>query len=297
MAPLLTACLRRSRCLIGLGIALLLSLLPLPAQSRRPARHPDLATAIKDSGLPLQELRAPLDEGMRLLAGDGKLSPVDLALCLVGTPPGFNPSRPHRVLVISATTDRGHNSNRELLLEFARPALASGWIVLAADPAVEVTPAQDRIGLRHALLLAALDGLRKQWPGMTRWPRAYAGFSGGAKIAGYLAAVSTDAGQPPCGVFLTGGNEDTLTRAKKALALPAKPFLDVPVFLSSGLDDRIATPVQQAQVKRSLLKAGFQRVELKSFVGGHEVYPEHITDALAWFAEIATLPASEPAGK
>ncbi|HWA25565.1 MAG TPA: hypothetical protein VG734_07890 [Lacunisphaera sp.] len=281
---------------LGPAKPFLLLLLAAPMTARdRPAREPvDLTKAVQESRLPLAEFRAPLTEEMRKLAGDGRVSPIREARCLVGTPPGFNPARPWPVLFVSATTDRGYNSSNRLLLKFAGPALAAGWVVLAADPADDVEPAQDRIGLRHALLLAALDHLRHDWPGMTRWPRAYAGFSGGAKISGYLAAVSTDAGQTPCGVYLAGCNEDTLTRAMKSLSLPPKAMTGIPVFLSSGLDDPIATPNQHGQVLHSLHKTGFVHVELKSFPGRHEVHADHITAALAWFTQLAT--ASPAAG-
>lgn len=266
-----------------------LTALPAHAQRRSREQKVDLSAAVAESKLPVTEFRAPLSDDFRRIAGEGQPSAVTAARCLVATPPDFDPAHPRPILVVNATTDRGYNSSGRLLLKFCQPALDAGWIVLSADPAEEIAPEDDSVSLRYGLLLAALDHLRHQWPGMTRWPRAYGGFSGGAKISGYLAGIMAEAGQPPCGVYLAGCNEDSLSRSLQTLKLPAEPFTLTPVFLSSGTEDKIATPLDHSHLKRSLLKSGFKHVELKSFVGRHEVNPEHITEALRWFAETSRL--------
>ena len=45
----------------------------------------------------------------------------------------------------------------------------------------------------------------------------------------------------------------------------------MPIWISSGINDRIATPAQEQQVKGSLVRIGFQNVRLSRFSGGHEV--------------------------
>ena len=67
---------------------------------------------------------------------------------------------------------------------------------------------------------------------------------------------------------------------------PASPgFLQLPIWISSGINDRIATPSQEEQVKASLVRTGFPNVRLSRFGGGHEVSRADLQSALKWFSE------------
>ncbi len=232
------------------------------------------------------EFDAPLANELRSFA-----SPTDrpvaftAAKCAVAVPAGFSPDREWPVLLVSATSDPGYNSSRALLRQFAAPALKTGWIVVAADPPVPVGMAADTDPLRYALLAAALGRLQAEWPGLATWPRAFGGFSGGAKRSGTLAAFSLLLGHPPIGVFQAGCNQATLRFALALPQLPHAPFLATPVFLSSGSRDPIATPAQMDDVRSDLARTGFHPLKLERFPGGHEVYAPHVEEALRWFSE------------
>jgi predicted esterase len=67
---------------------------------------------------------------------------------------------------------------------------------------------------------------------------------------------------------------------------PAPPgFLRLPIWISSGINDRIATPSQEEQVKASLVRTGFQNVRLSRFSGSHEIDRADLQSALKWFRE------------
>lgn len=232
------------------------------------------------------EFTAPLSADLRNFASTTD-RPVAFteAKCAVAVPADFSPDRPWPVLLVSATSDPGYNSSRALLRQFAAPALRAGWIVVAADPPVPVAADDDTDPLRYALLAGALTRLRAEWPALAGWPRAFGGFSGGAKRSGTLAAFSLLLGHPPIGVFQAGCNQATLRFALSLPQLPRAPFLATPVFLSSGRRDPIATTAQMDAVRDDLAAAGFSALQLARFDGGHEVCAPHVTAALRWFLE------------
>ena len=232
------------------------------------------------------EFTAPLSADLRNFASTTD-RPIAFseANCAVAVPENFSPDREWPVLLVSATSDPGYNSSRQLLRQFAAPALKAGWIVVAADPPAPVTAENDTDPLRYALLAGALTRLREEWPGLARWPRAFGGFSGGAKRSGTLAAFSLLLGHRPIGVFQAGCNQATLRFALALPQLPRAPFLATPVFLSSGRRDPIATTAMMQEVAGDLTRAGFGSLRLERFDGGHEVYAPHVEAALRWFSE------------
>jgi predicted esterase len=175
---------------------------------------------------------------------------------------------------------------------FVEPGLAAGWIVLAVDPAKPNSDAaNDNLILRYSLIKAVLLAIQASWPESGRWPIAFGGFSGGAKASGFLALISAIDGRLPIGIFLGGCNEATPADALNIYHRPQPGFASVPVFLSSGINDTIASPSQQRNVKEDLLNAGFTRVRLESYQGEHHLSPEHLQAALQWFdAEAARQP-------
>jgi hypothetical protein len=232
----------------------------------------------------ISPFRVELPDTMRRVAGKGRPSAVHHALGAVVVPPGFDPQKPWPVLVVSATADPRYNSSRKLLQLFAPPALAAGWVVVAADPDPAVDPEGDTIELRFALVRAALAALQIEWPGLADWPVAFGGFSGGAKFSGWLAGLSALNGRLPVGIYLAGCNEPTPVDAADIKGVPRWKFVRVPVFLSSGDKDPIATPDQHRRVLIALRGIGFQTVRMESHPGRHEIYQPHLQQALEWFA-------------
>lgn len=233
------------------------------------------------------ELTVPLSDGLRRMAGGGKLSPLKSAQIAYAVPPGFDPGRAWPILLISATSDPGYNSSTQHLRDFAPTATAEGWVVVAADPPANVPPTLDSNELRHALAKAALDHLASFWSGSEKWPLALGGFSGGAKRSGWLAAMFARAGRAPIGIFQGGCNAATAAEAVNIYGPPRKVFRAVPVFLSSGDTDRIATPAQHRAVAAALRADGFAHVRLEVYAGRHLLYPDHVTEALRWFESLA----------
>lgn len=232
------------------------------------------------------EFEAPFTPDVREFASQPKRPCLSTgAHAAVAVPVGFTPDRTWPVLLVSATSDPGYNSSRRLLRQFMAPALKAGWVVIAADATSERD--EDTNNLRYALLVAALERLRLDWPALPGWPRAFGGFSGGAKRSASLAAMSAVLGRRPIGVFQGGCNEPVMSRVIGLYHPDKAPFLSVPVFLSSGRDDRIATREQVEDVASALRSAGFRQVRLERFSGGHELHADHVEEALRWFVALA----------
>jgi hypothetical protein len=113
---------------------------------------------------------------------------------------------------------------------------------------------------------------------------ALAGQSGGAKRASYLAPLFAAGDYHVIGIFLEGINEEKATEGCRRFK-PGNGFLRTPIFLSSGQEDKIATPSQQLAVANSMRQTGFKNVRHKTFPGGHWVIPGHVQEALRWFRE------------
>ena len=67
---------------------------------------------------------------------------------------------------------------------------------------------------------------------------------------------------------------------------PGGNFLDVPIWLSGGINDSIAPTRIHERVKLSLEHTGFRHVRVELFDGGHEVKPAEVQRALRWFREV-----------
>lgn len=244
-----------------------------------------LVCALAGTGLgaDVREWTSLLAPELRRLAGRGNLSRLTTVHAFVATPPGFDPARPWPVLLVSATSDPGYNSSRVHARQFVAVAAAAGWVVLAADPPAALPPSLDTNEIRYALALAALRDLARDWPGVEQWPLALAGHSGGAKRTGWLGAMFARDGRLPVGLFQSGCNAGTAAAAINRYDPPRREFRRVPVFLSSGDADRIATVRDHEVVETALRANGFTRVRREVFAGGHVLHAPHAALALAWF--------------
>ena len=123
-------------------------------------------------------------------------------------------------------------------------------------------------------------------------PLAFGGFSGGAKLSGWLAAAFASEGRVIIGVYLAGINQESLVSAATLFDVLNPGFKRIPVFLQSGLKDHISTPAEHQEVAAELKRAGFKNVRVEYFPGEHDVYPGPLRAALDWFRELATVPAT-----
>ena len=236
------------------------------------------------------EFNVELPRELRQIAGRGQPSPVTHALVTVAVPATFDAARDYPVMIISATSDPRYHSSRGLLRAYAQAARASGWILLAADPAEEISVDRDDVGLRYTLNAAALGALASQWPAAGKAPLAFGGFSGGAKYAGWLAAAFARQGRSIIGIYLAGINTDTIVPAAEHFDVLNETFRRIPVFLQSGENDEIATPADHQGVRDELQRAGFKYLRFERVPGSHEVNPVPLRAALDWFREIAAHP-------
>jgi predicted esterase len=88
------------------------------------------------------------------------------------------------------------------------------------------------------------------------------------------------------GFFLSGINEDRLSESYRNYH-PGADFLRIPIWLSGGGDDNVATPQDHDRVKASLERSGFSNVRLERFRGGHQLKTEDVGRALRWFRDVA----------
>ncbi len=235
------------------------------------------------------EFNVPLSKTARLSVLNTKNPPVDYAKVAIAVPQGFDPEIPTQILLINGTSDLSGSSIRPMVA-FTNVALQLGWIVVATDPPVK--PVDDSPPWRWAMISSLLEHINKAWPGSRRWPMVSAGISGGGKWAGVIGAVLSQKGYNLIGVFMGGVNQDFASEAAKVYD-PAIKFKQVPFYISSGTDDKIATPEQHQQVKESLLSNGFGQVRLETFKGGHALSEVELKKALTWFIDLYTKDSTE----
>jgi hypothetical protein len=250
--------------------------------------HPGTAQSATLAGQPIQEgktleIHFPVGKDFQDYAAQGGNPRPTAGRAVLMFPKGFDPARAWPILIVTSTSD-AHRTSPMDAGWYERPATKEGWVVLASDATIK--PREDSTFWRLGALAAALEAVRKEWPQSAHWPVAFGGLSGGAKQSGVLGAMlATTQSLNICGFFLCGINDDRLSAAYKEYH-PGADFLSVPIWLSSGIDDKIAPPRFHERVKSSLERTGFRHVRVEQFVGGHEVKPAEVQRALRWFREV-----------
>jgi surfactin synthase thioesterase subunit len=229
------------------------------------------------------EIRFPVSKHFQDIAAQGGNPRVETGRAVLTFPPGFDPSRRWPLLIVTSTTDYHRTSPMDADW-YRPPADAEGWVILAPDATIKAR--QDSTPWRLAMLAAALEAMRKEWPQSAKWPVVFAGMSGGAKRSGILGVMLAKAGLVNiCGFFLSGINDDKLSDAYK-IYQPGADFLNIPIWISGGMEDEIATPSSQGAVKGSLQRTGFKRVRVEHFMGKHWLKRSEVRLALRWFREL-----------
>lgn len=232
---------------------------------------------------PLVEIRFPVAKFFQDMAAQGGNPRPETGRAVLSFPPGFDPARPWPILIVTSTTDFHRTSPMDAEW-YHPPADAEGWMILASDATIK--PQFDSAPWRLAMLGAALDAVRKEWPQSAKWPVAFAGFSGGAKRSCLLGAMlAKGRAVNICGFFLSGINLDSMSESYKAYQ-PGADFLNLPIWISGGMDDIIATPSQEGSMVASLRRTGFKRVRLEHFIGVHQLKRSEVRLALRWFRQL-----------
>src|SRR5437588_5238031 len=226
----------------------------------------------------------PLTAQEKSLAAQGGNVVPPNAIAVLATPNNFDPRKSWPVLVICSTSDFKRQNRDDLADFYRRIGLAEGWVLLAGDGPQHAK--NDNVAWRESMTMAAVDALHRSFPGSEKWPIACAGFSGGGKGVGYVAPFLAKNGCHVIGVYMTGANEDHMSDGYARLQ-PGPGFLNTPIYVSAGRDDRIATIEQQYNVGGSIKRTGFQRIRIGTFHGGHEVNDAQTSIALHWFRELA----------
>jgi surfactin synthase thioesterase subunit len=226
----------------------------------------------------------PLSAQEKSYAGQGGNPVPANAVAVLATPANFDPTKSWPVLVICSTSDFKRQNRDDLVDFYRRVGIAEGWVLLAGDGPQHAK--NDNVAWREAMTMAAIDALHRSFAASKKWPIACAGFSGGGKGVGYVAPFLAKNGCRVTGIYITGANEDHLSDGYARLQ-PGPGFLNTPIYVSAGRDDRIATVEQQYNVAGSIKRTGFQRIRIGTFHGGHEVNDAQTSIALHWFRELA----------
>lgn len=231
---------------------------------------------------PLIEIRFPVSKYFQDIAAAAGNPRPETGLAIVTFPPGFDPGGRWPILIVTSSTD-SFRTNPKDAYAYHEAADHEGWMVLASD--FTIKPHHDSTPWRLAMVGAALEAVRKEWPQSAQWPAALAGFSGGAKRSCVLGAMlAKGRAVNICGFFLSGINHDVMSEAYKTYH-PGGDFLNSPIWIDGGLDDKIATPGLELMVEVSLRRTGFKRVRLESFSGFHQLKISEEKQALRWFRQ------------
>jgi len=232
---------------------------------------------------PLVEIQFPVSKYFQDIAAQGGNPRPQMGRAVLSFPPGFDPARRWPILIVTSTTDF-HITSPMDAPAYKPPADAEGWVLLAPDATIK--PQHDSTPWRLAMLGAALDAVRKDWPQSRNWPVAFAGFSGGSKRSCLLGAMLAKARAVNiCGFFLSGMNEDKMSEAYKTYQ-PSADFLNIPIWISGGMDDIIATPSLEGKAEASMRGTGFKRVRLEHFMGVHQLKRSEVKLGLRWFRQL-----------
>jgi len=226
----------------------------------------------------------PLSAQEKSLAAQGGNTVPANGVAVLATPSNLDPRKNWPVLVICSTSDFKRQNRNDLVDFYRTVGVAEGWVLLAGDGPER--PRSDTAAWRGAMTLAAVAALHGSFAGSEKWPIACAGFSGGAKGVGYVAPLLAKNGCRVAGIYMTGANEDHLSDGYTRIQ-PGGNFLNTPIYISAGHDDRIATVEQQYTVAGSIKRTGFNRMRIGTFHGGHEVNNGQTSVALRWFRDLA----------
>jgi hypothetical protein len=230
------------------------------------------------------QANVPLSALEKSYAGQGGNPVPPYAVAVLATPANFDPTKSWPVLIPCSTSDFKRQNRNDLTQFYQRVGLSEGWVLLAGDGPQRAK--NDNVAWRESMTLAAIDALHRSFPGSEKWPMACAGMSGGGKGVGYVAPFLAKYGCRITGIYITGANEDHLSDGYAKLQ-PGPNFLNTPIYVSAGHEDRIATLEQQYAVVGSIKRTGFKRIRIGTFRGGHEVNDAQTSIALHWFRELA----------
>ena len=196
--------------------------------------------------------------------------------CAVALPKDFDPSGEHPIFFVNGPD--GHDATKKL--KSYEEVIAANGVVCA----INLNEAKS-----YNYILALFTEMWDRWPGSKEWPLVIGGNSGGAKKTAYVTAYLISKEVEVCGMFMGGCNEDRTGDAASWIKLGGSSktkYKKVPVFLSSGLEDKTANTRHVEAVENSMKKFGMKTVRRETFAGGHSVHKPHPQQAVEWFLEL-----------
>ncbi len=221
--------------------------------------------------------------------GDVAPHPTHIRVSLA-VPADFNPDKPQKVLIGSASASGDVLSILVTKDTFTKDGLAHGYVVLAADGGDGKPKHGDAIDYRLLLLKIALAELNTRFPQAKKdWTFATAGFSGGAGYASHQALWLSTQGYRVTGMMLlNGGYTPTMWEHQPEMRGNTSRWHQLPVFISWGEKDDIAKPPLMQESINTTKRSGYQKVRVESHPGGHQAWDAHINLALEWFDSLAS---------
>lgn len=249
--------------------------------ARMMAEEGGLSLTVEQTNI-LQIPTLPAEAAELQSVGVGQPEVVLVGLAL---PRGFDPSRPTPVLFTSVTGDP-YQSNIKEMEVYRERAVARGWVVLTGQPHPWPDRPQDTLTGRRVAADAAFRTLAELFPGSENWSTAFAGFSGGAKLAQILSGYFISRDRQVVGALMSGCNENNILVIMDNYDPDRDMLKNMGYFLSSGRLDQVSSPEQMKDVRRTLRRKGAKNVRLETFDGPHANYLPHIDEALMWFEEL-----------
>ena len=227
------------------------------------------------------DLPLPPSQAKALGAAYGR--DTTLMKAAVAVPAGFDPAKPQRLLITTASSS-GDGLSIKNMESYTAAALARGWVVMAAEGEFGKAK-EDGIRTRANLLEVMLKEIETRWPkAKTTWSVATAGFSGGAGYASYQALFLSGLGWRVNGMLMMNSayspqnwEQDKDIKGSKAKGQK------IPIFVSAGQSDTTQKPEQVRQSIENMKKGGYRTLRDEWHAGGHQADKGHMALALEWF--------------
>ncbi len=209
----------------------------------------------------------------------------------IALPSGFDPSKPQRVMWVSAAINNDgerKRGNTGAIGIYAKTATAAGWVVIATDTDLGNPRREDNEkseGGDLAVHTQAVNALKGAWPAFSTWEFVCCGHSGGAKASFYRVGDLLVSELNVVGLYVSGCNQDMTEDARKETRCRKSGLRKIRVWISNGKKDTISNVGHAESLQKSIKSNRYGDIKLELFEGGHSMNREEFTKAMTWFAE------------
>ena len=213
--------------------------------------------------------------------------PSTKAKMLLVLPDHFDPvGKVYPVLIVSSTTDGAGSSPGSAKANYLPEATNQGYVVMAVDGEFgKPASGDDSTDFRQAAVSSGLSAINQEWPQSKSWPIVTAGVSGGGGYASHQAMMLIQKQAPLIGLLLAVTRWDPTDFPNVLQRTPFVPLHNLPIFISAGENDPIATKDVTDRMHQDVTRQGFRKVRFEHFSGGHTLNRQHLQTALDWFRE------------